>query len=461
MLLFLRSLVELVLHLPLYLMIAARNLRQARRRTLLLGGALAFVTVLFVVFGSLLAGATDSMIRAATTLSTGHVNVAGFYKQTVSDAAPVVVHADEVRKIAEEAAPGVDYVLSRQRGFAKVVGDSGSVVSGLTGIDPAQEARLFKSLTLAKESDYREGGGAATKGDLSKLGQPGSIVIFAGQAKKLGAQVGDQLSLMNPTLRGSQNSADVTVVAICEDIGLLSSFSTFVSTRTIVSLYQLKDDVTGAVQIYLKDIRESDHVMGKLREAFTAKGYKLMDHEANPFFMKFPGVLAEDWSGQKLDITTWEDEVSFLTKIIFGVKAFAVGVLLVLVAIIVIGIINTMWIAVRERTGEIGTLRAIGMGRERVLAMFIAEAGLLGVGAAGAGAGVGGLIAAAVNGGHFRVGTQALRIILLSDTYTFSVTAGFLLFAVLLFTLVTVVSSLWPASRAAKLQPVTAIQQVD
>ena len=35
---------------------------------------------------------------------------------------------------------------------------------------------------------------------------------------------------------------------------------------------------------------------------------------------------------------------------------------------------NTLWIAIRERTREIGTLRAIGMQRARVLAMFLIEA---------------------------------------------------------------------------------------
>ena len=39
-----------------------------------------------------------------------------------------------------------------------------------------------------------------------------------------------------------------------------------------------------------------------------------------------------------------------------------------------IGIMNTMWIAIRERTREIGTLRAIGMQRRAVLWMFLLEA---------------------------------------------------------------------------------------
>ena len=49
---------------------------------------------------------------------------------------------------------------------------------------------------------------------------------------------------------------------------------------------------------------------------------------------------------------------------------------------------NTMWIAIRERTREIGTLRAIGMQRGGVLRMFLFESFQMGlIGTCGRGAG--------------------------------------------------------------------------
>ena len=53
--------------------------------------------------------------------------------------------------------------------------------------------------------------------------------------------------------------------------------------------------------------------------------------------------------------------------------------IVILIAIVVIGIMNTMWIAIRERTREIGTLRAIGMQRREVLWMFLLESLMLGL----------------------------------------------------------------------------------
>ena len=79
--------------------------------------------------------------------------------------------------------------------------------------------------------------------------------------------------------------------------------------------------------------------------------------------MKFETVNREDWTGQKLDVTTWEDEISFMTWTLTALQGLSFVLIVILIAIIVIGIMNTMWIAIRERTREIGTLRAIGMQR--------------------------------------------------------------------------------------------------
>ncbi len=454
-----RAVGELVRNFRLYAMIGGRNLMQARRRTFLLGAALAFVTVLFVLFQALLVGATESMVRSATTLSAGHVNIGGFYKLSLTDVTPVVTDSGEIRRIVQESTPGLDYVIDRQRGWAKMVSDTGSQFAGLSGIDPKEESRLTRSLTLAEESAYREGGSSERKGDLSRIGEPGTIVIFAGQAKRLGVLVGDELTATTQTFSGVSNSVQLTVVAVCEDIGLLSNWSTFVSKQVVRELYQLKADTTGAVMVYLKEIDRSEEAMGDLRKALEAKGYRLMDHESAPFFTKFQAVQAEDWTGQKLDVTTWRDEVSFLVQIVTGINFVGVMLLTILLVIIVVGIINTMWISVRERTPEIGTLRAVGMDQHRVLAMFLAEASLLGFGAAAAGIVTGGLIAAVVNGLQIKL-KEAVRVILISDTLHFTVTPGRLLLAAFVFTFVTALAALWPALRAARMQPVTAIQTV-
>jgi putative ABC transport system permease protein len=404
------------------------------------------------------------MVKAATTLAAGHINVAAWFKLTPSDAAPVVLNADVVRQIAQENTPNVDYVISRQRGFGKLVSDTGSTMSGFTGIDPKQEAHLTSSLTLAQLTSYNpkaDPKDLSRPGDLSKVGQPGTVTIFASQAKKLGVGIGDAITLTTQSLKGAANSAQVTVVAICEDIGMMTQWSTFVHESTIRDLYQLDPKSSGVIMIYLKDIKQADATMTKLRDVFKNKGYELLDHESNAFWMKFQTVQQDDWTGQRLDLTTWEDEVSFLVKTVQGLQFLGSFLLVILLVVIVIGIINTMWIAVRERTQEIGTLRAVGMSQARVLDMFLVESVLLGLGATLAGSVAAAFFGIILNIVNIHLPFDALRVILLSDTLHFSFAPGQFALAIFAFTVVTALAALWPSFRASRLQPVTAMQHVE
>ncbi|RME06223.1 MAG: ABC transporter permease, partial [Deltaproteobacteria bacterium] len=320
----------------LFLSIAARNLLQARRRTLLLSAALGLVTLLLVILLALSQGITDNLIRSATTLSAGHVNVAGFYKPTPDDTGPILTGVAEIRRIVVEHTPGLAGVIDRHRGWAKVISERGSIQAGLSGIDIAQEDRLFEVIELAPESEYEPGGADRVTGDLRRLAEPESALIFVNQARRLGVGVGDRLTLRTETLRGTTNTADVTVVAVARNVGFMSNWSVFVPKETILDLYQLREDTSGAVMVYLDDIDRAPEVMAHLREVFEAKGYRVMDHAPSPFFMKFETVLGEDWTGQKLDLTLWKDEVSFLTWVVTAVDSvsfFLIGILVVIIAI--------------------------------------------------------------------------------------------------------------------------------
>lgn len=440
--------------------IAGRNLIQAKRRSSLLGLALAIVTMLLVLLSSLSQGLSETMIDSATTLSAGHVNVSGFFKATAADASPIITKRDEIRKIVEENTPGLAYVIDRHRGWGRLISETSSLQAGLTGVDVNEDRRLLQMIRIAEEREYKEGGSAEVKGDIRKLAEHNTALFFAAQAKRLGIEVGDEVTVTIETLNGMRNTTEVRVVAIAKDVGMLSAWSVFMNRQTILDLYQLKPDTTGAVQVYLNDITEAPKVMEHLRKVFMDKGFEVMDHEPNPFFMKFEKVSGEDWLGQKLDFTIWRDEVSFLTWVLSAVDSvsfFLIGVLLV---IIVVGIMNSMYISVRERTREIGTVRAIGMRRSAVLGMFMAEATMLGLAATTTGALMGALIAKVVDAAHIRVPVEAMQMVLMSDTIHLVVKPGQLVGAVIGFTIVTALAALYPAIRAARLQPVIAMQSV-
>lgn len=445
----------------IYLKIAARNLLQARRRSLLLSLALAMVTVLLVVLLALSQGLTDNMIKTATTLSSGHVNVSGFFKHSPGLVAPMLSEAEPIREVIEANTPELDFMIDRVAGFGKLISDTGSTFSSLSGIDPTREQRFIERIQLAREKDYKEGGSDRILGDRSRIGQEGTILLFNSHAKRLGIGIGDTITISAESFRGAANTADLTVIAIAQDMGMMSNFFTFVSKKTVHDLYQLKDAATGGFMLYLKDIRDADAVRARLAEVFKGEGYELLDYEAGkPFFMKLEPLAAEGWTGQRLDLTTWEDEGAFLKWTIAGFNGVSMFLIGVLMLIIVVGIMNTMWMSVRERTSEIGTLRAIGMKKRRVLALFVVEAFLLGLVATAGGSLLGGVFASALNAAQIPIPSEAARMIMLSDTLYLAVQPGQLASATLLFTLITGLAALWPASRAARMRPVSAIQHI-
>jgi putative ABC transport system permease protein len=449
------------MHTQTYLRLAARNLLAARRRSLLLGAALTTVTALLILLMSLSRGISDSLITAATSLSAGHVNVGGFFKPSNNAVAPLITDAARVRQHLLNT-PGVVYVVDRLLGWGKVVSETGSIQAGLSGVDVASEPRLLQVLSLAPRSDYTPDGPNSPHPDADprRLSEPGTALLFANQAKRLKVDVNDALTIKTETIGGQANTTDVTIVAVARDIGLLSNFSVITAKPVLRRLYDLNEDTTGAFLVYFDDIADAPQHMARLRASFEPLGVPVLDHDPRPFFFKFEGILGEDWVGQRLDLTTWDDEVSFLTWIITAVDSISFILVAILSVIIIIGIMNTMWIAVRERTAEIGTLRAIGMGKHQVLTLFMAEALLLGLTATAAGALLGAAIGLSIDAAQIPVPIDAMRFILLSDTIHLSVHWSQLLTACATFTTITAAAACWPAVRASRLQPVTAIHHI-
>jgi putative ABC transport system permease protein len=130
---------------------------------------------------------------------------------------------------------------------------------------------------------------------------------------------------------------------------------------------------------------------------------------------------------------------------IFGSLALAVATL---------GIVNTLVMAILERRREIGVLKALGAADSDVQQLFFLEAGVMGFLGGVLGVGFGWLLGRAITfGTNIYLKRQNLNPIELSSVpWWLAVLA--LVFAVI----VSLVAGLYPASRAAKLNPVDALR---
>lgn len=433
------------MHLLLDFRIAARSLLQHGRRTFFLALAIAGVTALLILLNSLSSGISETMMRAATTLSTGHLNVGGFFKVTSSAGGPIVTDYQKVMEAVRQDVPELEMVVHRGRGWAKLISDMGSTQAGITAIEIDKEPAFRKVVQVVS-------------GRIEDLAQPNTMLVFESQLDKLKVKVGDAVTISGQTPQGTANTIDCRVVAIAKDMGLLSKFGVFVDGGTVRNLYQLSANTTGAVQLYLKDkyVGQANAIAARLRAQLEKRGWAVMDPDAKPFWMKFQSVAREDWTGQKLDVTTWEDETSFLSWTLKVINAITFVLLFILLAIVVAGIMNTMWIAIRERTREIGTLRAIGMQRGSVRRMFLYESLLLGLVGSGLGLVLATLIATALNAAQIHV-PLTVQLFLMSDRLFLALHLPRLVGDAIFITLITTMASVYPAHRAAKLRPVAAM----
>jgi putative ABC transport system permease protein len=100
-------------------------------------------------------------------------------------------------------------------------------------------------------------------------------------------------------------------------------------------------------------------------------------------------LLADRHGEADVTVLTQDAIVSSLSSIVRVLTLALVAIAAVSLGVAGIGIMNVMLVSVAERTPEIGLLRAIGVGRRQVLAVFLAEAALLAFAGGLAGVGLG------------------------------------------------------------------------
>ncbi len=149
-------------------------------------------------------------------------------------------------------------------------------------------------------------------------------------------------------------------------------------------------------------------------------------------------------------ILTPEELLASVGTILNIITAFLVGIAGISLIVGSVGIANTMYTSVLERTREIGTMKAVGARNSDILLIFIIESGMLGL--------VGGVIGITLG---FITGKIVEYIVvnyfntnLLQVASPFYLFAGCLAFAFL----AGVVSGILPALQASKLKPVDALR---
>ena len=142
------------------------------------------------------------------------------------------------------------------------------------------------------------------------------------------------------------------------------------------------------------------------------------------------------------DVTQLNNQVDEFTHVITLVVTPVTLISLLVGGIVVM---NIMLVTVTERAFEIGLRKAVGAKKKHILIQFLVESALL----TGCGGGVGLLVAAALT-----------ALINISTTVPMTITASYILLSLLVSSGVGVIAGIYPAYKAANLDPITALGKV-
>jgi len=383
---------------PVYeLFIAIRHLTSRRRQT---------------IFSLLAVGLAVMGLMWSQAVMVGFTDV--MYEHTVDRMAHVTVEPKEdedyihlYRKLTEgithiDGVVGVSPVLAGAATFEFKDKNKNVVMQGINV--EAHDSVLYINDDIVKGS-FR---------DLEVT--PNSVVVGDALAEKLDVEIGD-------TIDASFPEANPTALKV---VGIYNSGTPLDENIAITSLSTAQDflDVSNVVTTIL--VRGDDRERAQaISEEIDAMGYP-----------------ASGWKETNPEIIQ--------TLKLEGTSNYIIMGLVIIIASF--GIVSTLFMAVMEKTKEIGMLMAMGVPRRSIMIIFVMESSILGLLGAVLGVTLG--AALAIQMGSYDYGMEVMAGI---SSVPFVVRIQDAAIIVFFTFLLNLIAGIYPASRASKLKPVEAI----
>ena len=216
------------------------------------------------------------------------------------------------------------------------------------------------------------------KGDLSALiGARNGVILSQALARSLGAAAGSKLLYSYaPKFSNQAVERQLVVTGIVETVPGFAQNAAFANEEVFYDTF-------------FWNLPEKPAVVSRDAALFPAllPEWEVLDrsHDTDSSTRKMFKLNRESWKGARLDVRTMFETASAIVDLQRGLNIVSLVAVLVLFFVILIGVVNTMRMSIRERTREIGTNRAIGMQRSDVRSVFVLEVVFLAILAAAVG----------------------------------------------------------------------------
>ena len=427
--------------LPILIFVAWRNIWRNPVRSILTISALASGLVMVILYASLLEGMTRQMVRFATEISTSHIQL---HRQAFIDDQDLYATLPwSYMKKFEQDFPDVKFA---PRLYASGLASAANTSTGvlIKAVDPTRENTVTKMLQHVRYGKLELGKVL----EESNNSNPGSnlvrynLLIGSQLAKNMKVNPGDELVLVTQAADGSIGNALYRIAAVLKP--LEPNFDRMGVLMSIEAYKQL---------MYLED--------GFHELAIKVDDMKQLENIQDSIINKLVGYtsgLPLDELGGPAKVRNWRQLTPAISDMLEMSKAFVFIIGFIIISLASLGMLNTMLMAVHERTHEFGILLAIGMKRRWLLLMVLFESFFLAMVSALAGTALGLFI----NDYFEKYGIDFSQS--MPDGYDWAgmifepIMKGYLvpidvLYACLMMIVITMLASLIPSWRTVRLKP--------
>lgn len=321
---------QLVGWLTLVLAISWRNLWRSKRRTWLMAGAIGFAIWLLSFGNAANYGTFNAMIRGATDLLLGHVQIqhedfveSEQFRHRIQDA------TGQLRRI--ERIEGVQAASARtQVGALISVGES-SLAGFIMGVDAKREPLLSTLPSRILEGRYLQAADEA--------------IIGSGVARRLGLGLGDEIILLGSGAQGGVAAMVQRLVGIFETrITELDRSLVQVPLASLQSAFELGDEAHSII-VATEDVQDADALAAVLNEEISSP------------------MVARSWNQVDPQIQQMLDLKIGGLGVFFGICVLMVS----------FSVLNSVLMSVFERTREFGVMTALGLRKNTLFWMLQLE----------------------------------------------------------------------------------------
>lgn len=402
------------------LKISWRNIWRNKRRSLVVLGSVIVGVSAALLIDSFQTGMIRQMLFNQVNLNASHIQI---HKNGFSDNKTIQGYLPDANKIEEiiKEEPNIKAYSKRLITFGLISSADNSAGIYLYGVDPEIESEV----SVIKES--------IIEGHYFSTGER-EILIGKRLAEKLKVGIDDRVVAMANTPDGSIASELFRITGI---------FQTASSKMDKSNIF-----------IRLNKAQEMLEIPDKIHEfAILTNSYELAETTAENIKQKLD---------DKFEVLPYTEILPTLVMQVDMYKQSAAILNLVIAIALIFGIINSMLMAVYERIQELGVLMSIGMKNSKIFLMIVLEAFVLGVLGTFLGLVVGWILFYLLfsNGIDFSLFAESLSSWGIGAIIYPQLSVHNFVQLLFLIPFISVLGAVYPAYRAIKLQPVTAIRYV-